>query len=313
MPAASLLAISYHYVRPGAELPHPGIHPLSPETFLRQLELLQSHHPVLTPAQLETWLAGDPLHERALLLTFDDGLRDHMSAAATLESLGMRGVFFVCSRPAAEGRALPVHKIHWLRAHTPPGDFIDQFSALLPTEWKNLLAAPPSDIQQAAAETYQFDAPAHQVLKYLINFVLPYECVDDVSCSMLSTHGLDEASFCAFTYLSPEEICQLSKRGHLIGCHGHLHQAFSRFPPPSLLLDVEKNKAFIYEAVGLMPDTIAYPYGSEWSLPNDTRRFANDAGIRAAFTYRRGWNTQNTPHHCLKRIDCNEIHEHLVI
>jgi peptidoglycan/xylan/chitin deacetylase (PgdA/CDA1 family) len=305
-----VLAISYHYVRGKEDIPHPGIHPVTPEVFLQQIEQLRNHHPIITPDQFESWMNGHSPAPSSVLLTFDDGLRDHLPAANELERLGLRGAFFVCSRPALEGRALPVHKVHWLRAHTPPEEFLRQFSALLPANWQSVLASPPVEIQKAAAETYQFDAPEHQVLKYLINFTLPYECVDEVTSRMLPAHGLDEAQFCQRTYLSDEEIRAMAERGHLIGCHGHLHQPLSRFDHAGLLADIETNKRFL-QGLGIAPSWLAYPYGSEWSLPSDTRKFTTDAGIRAAFTYDRGWNTPQIAHDRLRRIDCNEIDAHL--
>lgn len=304
------LVISYHYVREKDDIPYPGIHPVTPEDFQSQLALVRSQHQVVSPRDFQGWLNGETAPATSVLLTFDDGLRDHLFAAAELEKLGMRGAFFVCSRPAREGRALPVHKIHWLRAHTPPDEFLAQFSRLLPAEWQEVLNRPSPAIQKAAAETYQFDVPEHQVLKYLINFVLPYECVDETTSRMLPAHGLNEADFCHKTYLTGEELRAMAGRGHLIGCHGHLHKPFSRFTEEALRADISANKSFL-EDLGITPTWLAYPFGSEWSLPADTRGFAETNGIRTAFTYERGWNTPGVTHDRLRRIDCNEIAAHL--
>lgn len=305
-----VLVISYHYVRGKEDIPFPGIHPVTPDLYLEQIEKLLSHHPIITPDHFDSWLDGSQVPISSVLLTFDDGLRDHLYAANELERLGLRGAFFVCSRPALESKALPVHKIHWLRAHTPPDEFLHQFSTLLPDNWRNALKSPPDHIRNAAAETYQFDAPEHQVLKYLINFTLPYECVDEVTSRMLPIHGIDEEEFCRRTYLTPDEMRGMADRGHLIGCHSHLHQPLSRFGEEALKADITTNQEFLRE-LGLTPSWLAYPYGSEWSLPKDTRAFASVNGIRAAFSYDRGWNTPEVPHDRLRRIDCNEIDAHL--
>lgn len=305
-----VLVISYHYVRGKENIPYPGIHPVTPEVYLEQIENLSSRHPIITPEQFDSWLIGRTPAPSSVLLTFDDGLRDHLHAANELEQLGLRGAFFVCSRPLLDRRALPVHKIHWLRAHTPPDDFLRQFSSLLPEAWRIALESPPDHIRNAAAETYQFDAPEHQVLKYLINFTLPYECVDEVTTRMLPAHGMDEEEFCLRTYLTPDEMRGMADRGHLIGCHSHLHQPLSRFDEEGLDSDIQTNQEFL-QRQGLTPSWLAYPYGSEWSLPKDTRNFASVHGIRAAFTYERGWNTPDVPHDRLRRIDCNEIDAYL--
>ena len=68
-----------------------------------------------------------------VLLTFDDGLRDHRDfVLPVLRERGLFGVFYVASGPAITGRILDVHKVHlvlgrmggravltWLEANTP--------------------------------------------------------------------------------------------------------------------------------------------------------------------------------------------------
>ena len=68
-----------------------------------------------------------------VLLTFDDGLRDHRDfVLPVLQERGLFGLFYVPSGPAITGRILDVHKVHlavgrmggravltWLEANTP--------------------------------------------------------------------------------------------------------------------------------------------------------------------------------------------------
>ena len=305
-----VLAISYHYIREKKDILYPGIHPITPEEYLKQLKLLCSQHPIITPIQFESWMEGRPTADSSVLLTFDDGLRDHLYAATELERLNLRGAFFVCSRPALDKKALPVHKIHWLRSHTHPDEFLHQFFELLPDDWKGIYNEPSNHIRNAAAETYKFDPPKYQILKYLINFTLPYKLVDQITTRMLFDYGITEEEFCQRTYLTSEELRGMAARGHLICCHGHLHHPLSRFEKEELLADIKTNQEFL-QSNNLTPSWLAYPYGSEWSLPQDTRTFAIENGIRAAFTYDRGWNTPNIPHDRLRRIDCTEIESHL--
>ncbi len=304
--SAPILAVSYHYVRP-VQSPHPGIHPVSPESFRRQIDLIQRHHPILSPHEFTAQFDQVDNRPPSALLTFDDGLRDHLHVASILENLGLRGAFFVCSRPALERKALPVHKVHWLRSNTPPSEFLEHFRSLLPSEWNRQIESPEHELESAASETYQFDEPAYQVLKYLINFVLPYSCVDEVTSQMLTSLGRSEESFCLDTYITPEEMKDLHDRGHLVGCHGHLHKPFSRFVDQDLDDDINTNIRFLTETLGSKPKWLAYPYGSKWSLPDDTQRFFSSAGLEYAFTYERGWIQQHDPRHLLKRIDCNEL------
>jgi peptidoglycan/xylan/chitin deacetylase (PgdA/CDA1 family) len=67
------------------------------ETFIRQLEWLRSRFTVLDPLAVGSfWESTKPAYKTAALLTFDDGLASNfLVAAPVLESLGMRGLFFV--------------------------------------------------------------------------------------------------------------------------------------------------------------------------------------------------------------------------
>ena len=302
-----VLVVSYHYIRSRSGILFPGIHPVTYDDFIHHIDYIKSHLAIISPCEFENSINGFCMDTPAALLTFDDGLRDHLYAAKELERYGLRGAFFICSRPSLERKALPVHKLHWLRAHTPPDDFYEGFFSLLPSQWQDLLLSPSIEIKNAAADQYHFDSPPTQVLKYLLNFILPYECVDQICTNMLSMHGLDEDRFCRETYLTIEEIQSLADQGHLIGCHGHLHKPFSQFNVNELLADIAENKKFLQDVAGANAEWLAYPYGGEWSLPADTTSFTLDAGIRLAFTYERGWNTKNVPSDRLKRIDCTEI------
>src|SRR5262245_51975026 len=120
-----LLFVNYHYIRDPAAYRYPGIHPIGIAEFRAQVEQLRDRVRFALPAEVEAFiLDGRALPGPSVVPTFDDGLMDHWQAACeVLDPLGIRGAFFVCSRPAIAKRALMVHKIQWLRAHTRPSEF----------------------------------------------------------------------------------------------------------------------------------------------------------------------------------------------
>lgn len=67
------------------------------DIFIRQLEWLRSRFTVLNPMAMDVfWENIVPSRKPAVLLTFDDGLASNfLVAAPVLESLGLRGLFFV--------------------------------------------------------------------------------------------------------------------------------------------------------------------------------------------------------------------------
>jgi peptidoglycan/xylan/chitin deacetylase (PgdA/CDA1 family) len=301
-----LLLVNYHYVRDD-KYPYGGIHPITVDAFSCQIERLRARLHLALPAEAEAFISGSGGFSRpAILLTFDDGLRDHSSVARTLlEPLGIRGLFFVCSRPLLEGRALTVQKIHWLRATMPPSEF---HSTVLERVKKTLDAPTYSP---AALATYPYDAPGDAHIKYLLNFELPRDLVDTVMSDMFRELGRDEQDFCRDTYMSEAELRELHAAGHVVAAHSHSHVPLGQLDEPALASEIGRNLAFLEATLGSRPIWISYPYGSASAVPQDTSLLADALGLRFGVTMSRGWVEPGQHPMKLKRINNNELDEYL--
>ena len=103
--------VMYHYVRPAADgLPYFPY--LSLADFERQLDDFASDYGFVDRDAFVRWAEGGPA-PAGVLLTFDDGLRDHVDyVLPALQARGLFGLFYVSSGPAVTGRILDVHKVH---------------------------------------------------------------------------------------------------------------------------------------------------------------------------------------------------------
>ena len=305
--SSRLLFINYHYIRDPGAYEHPGIHPLAPAAFGKQVEWLQHNFHFATPGEVEGLvLEGRPLPRPSVFLTFDDGLIDQWRAACeVLNPAGVRCAFFACSRPALEGRALTVHKVHWLRAHTEPGAFTEEFFAAIPRE---LRPTGDEDWATTAQQMYIYDSPEAGRLKYALNFVLPSELVDEATSQMLSNRGTDERAFCAETYMDADQLRQLTEQGHIVGVHGHSHAPFSQLGG-QLHEDVETNVEYLEKASGVRPAWVAYPYGRKNALPDDVQLKAlfDRLDLRLGLTMLGTWNDGSENPARLHRINTNEV------
>jgi peptidoglycan/xylan/chitin deacetylase (PgdA/CDA1 family) len=302
-----LLFVNYHYIRDPDAYRYPGIHPIGMAELRAQLELLQDRICFVTPAEAEGFtLDGCALPGPSVVPTFDDGLMDHWQAACeVLDPLGIKGAFFVCSRPAVAKRALMVHKIQWLRAHTSPSEFAAEFFSLIPLELR------PSGHETWVAQAeraYKYDTPLIARLKFALNFVLPSELVDEVTSQMFANRGIDEAGFCERTYMTDAHLRSLADRGHVVGVHGHTHAPFSRLGD-ALFEDVGANVTYLTNAIGRAPSWVAYPYGRADAIPDDAvlaslfRRF----GLKIGLTLMGTWNVGGESPARLNRINTNEL------
>jgi peptidoglycan/xylan/chitin deacetylase (PgdA/CDA1 family) len=272
-----------------------------------QLSSLPDRYRFPSPSEVEAFvLEGGALPGPSIFPTFDDGLMDHWHAACeVLDPLGIKGAFFVCSRPGVAKRALTVHKIHWLRAHTSPAEFATEFFSLVPPE---LRPVEQESWKARAEQTYKYDTPPQARVKFALNFLLPRELVDNITLRMFADRGIDERGFCEETYMSEAHLRSLVERGHVVGVHGHTHAPFSQLGN-DLLDDVAANVTYIAEATGHVPSWVAYPYGRADAMPEQAvlatlfRRF----GFKLGLTLMGTWNVSGEDPARLNRINCNEL------
>ena len=302
-----LLLINYHYVREG-HCQFPGIHPLHPDEFRRQVEMLRARFHIASPEEISDFALGrKQLSRDSVFLTFDDGLREQAEIARqVLEPLRIRAAFFACSRPALEGCALSVHKVHWLRAHTEPAVFAAEFFGRLPVDSGALLGERHT---AAAAQMYIYDSPEIGRVKYAINFLVEPKIVEEITSQMLAARGIDEGVFCRDLYMDEADLKRLTGDGHVVGVHGHAHLPFSRLAGDDLREDVRKNLSFLDSATGVRPAWVSYPYGREDAIPTDgvLEALFAEFQLQLGVTLTGSWNEWPLNPRRLHRINTNEV------
>jgi peptidoglycan/xylan/chitin deacetylase (PgdA/CDA1 family) len=299
-----LLLVTYHYVR-DETYPYAGIHPITPARFREQIDTLGRSFNLASIDQAEAFLLGNrDLAGPSVLFTFDDGLREHLDIARhVLEPLGLRGLFFVCSRPLEEGRALAVNKMHWLRSTTPPSDFRAALLDRIPSARLELDAA----TEELARQSYPYDLPGDVNLKYLMNFVLAHADIDAALSDMLRDRGIDEVEFCRSTYMSEADLQELRRAGHVVGGHSHSHAPLAQLSRAELESEVRRNVGFLEHLLDARPQWFSYPYGNPAAVPANTSILAGELGVRLAATLSRGWIYRGHDPMKLNRINTNEV------
>jgi peptidoglycan/xylan/chitin deacetylase (PgdA/CDA1 family) len=88
--------------------------------------------------------------------------------------------------------------------------------------------------------------------------------------------------------------------GATIGCHGAEHQSLTSFSIAEATNDLHTSKIAVEAAVQRTIDTMSYPYGH---VNEAVRAAAQQVGFTQAACSTWGFNTQDTDHMMLKRID----------
>lgn len=305
-----LVVVSYHYVREHYPANRQGIIGITPAMLERQLGLLaQTGARFVTGADVVGAVEGTVrLPERSILITFDDGLREHYEEALpVLDRMGIPGQFFVNTHPISRQRVSSVHQIHLLQAELGAAAFLERLIAAAAALG---VALPEHLDEHKIARQYPWDGYEAGRLKYLLNFGLSREAsLELVERVFEETFPGQEAALSRALYLTREQVARMAGRG-LIGTHGWKHLPMGLMPAALGAELVERAVEDLERWTGRRPLTMAYPYGQPDTCSPEIAAVARRAGIRAAFTTEIAGNDRTsleTAPYFLGRLDCNYV------
>lgn len=291
--------VMYHYVRPDASglpyFPH-----LALSDFERQLDHFAKEYGLVSRQAFLDWVEGAPAPE-GVLLTFDDGVRDHLDyVAPSLRKRNAFGLFYVSSGPALTGEILDVHKVHLAvgRIGGPAA------LAWLKENAKDVI--PP----ESAATHYsaQNSDEATKTVKDLFNYRLAPEERGPLLDRLLA-HAFDGAPpSWRDIYLDRGDLRALSKAGMGVGAHSHKHLLSARLSDEEERSEIETSCAFVEESVGGRGFGYCYPYGSREAFSARTEAQVAAAGCPFAFAVKAEDISApflESPRYALPRHNCN--------
>jgi peptidoglycan/xylan/chitin deacetylase (PgdA/CDA1 family) len=284
-----LTIVMYHYVRDGAR-----VHARTVAELEAQLDFVAQSHEVLTLADVVRgeWPAD------GCLLTFDDGLVEHLEIVApALERRGLTGVFSVPARPVLERRPLDVQKTQFLLAT------VDDHAAL----GRELLEL--ADVEDGEGfrarntPSHRYDAPETVFVKRALQEGLPDDRRRDVLDALFREHVTgDERAFADELYLTVDGCRELVRRGHTVIGHGDEHRRLGLLGEAEQRSEIERSR----ELVELVGGTWAfcYPYGSR---NETTLRLLRASGCRIGLTTDVGVAGADADPLQLPRLDTNDL------
>lgn len=301
-----LIAVNYHYVRPSFDGPHPGIHGVTPDELEKQLQLLRTLGQFVTPAALRAAVAGGrALPPRALIVTFDDGLREQYEhALPVLQRLGIPALFFINTRPIRETEVSTVHKLHLSRARLAP----EEFAKVLEGRARAIgVDARLHPVLPAAVAQYRYDRPEVAQLKYALNFLLSADERDVlVDACFAELFGGNEQAISRALYMTTGQVKALSALD-LLGTHGDEHLALGLLAPEEVERCLVASIDSIDRWTGKRPYALSYPYGSRDASAPFVGEIARRHGIELAFTMERAANRDLLEPLLLARFSANDL------
>jgi len=283
-----LTIVMYHYVRDGAR-----VHARTTAELERQLDHI---------AERYTCIRLDDVGRRrwaddACLLTFDDGLVEHLSTVApALERRGLTGVFCPPGRAVVERRPLDVQKTQFfLAASADHGALRDRILARVDD---------PERVWAENTPPHRFDPPETVFVKRALQDGLP----DPLRTELLDElFQEDERTFADAIYLTLDQCRELVARGHDVIGHGWEHRRLGLLEEDAQRADLERTREFVADVGGTW--ALCYPYGSRDAT---TLRLLEELGCRVGLTTEPRRATRDDPLLELPRIDTNDLQREVV-
>jgi peptidoglycan/xylan/chitin deacetylase (PgdA/CDA1 family) len=291
------VVLTYHRVIP-AELRQGSFSAdqiiVTPETFQRQMRLLQRYLRPLAPDEFAQAVASGSIPSRSCLVTFDDGWWDNAAhAAPILERTGVPAIVFVATDYIGSELCF------WQ----------ERLARLLFTAWEQGLAG------RAYLQELGYHSPSKDPARVRISireFVTsvksrPMREIEDLLSTVeqkLRDWGVTVSGLHGDRFMSWDEVKQMTRNGRIaIGSHCCSHVPLTKLDQDSIVRELDRSRREIAQRTGAMVHDLAYPNG-DW---NDAIvALVRGAGYRLAFTTDRGHVGANARPLSIRRINIQE-------
>lgn len=302
----SLTIVMYHYVRPLAQSRYPEVKGLEASRFCEQVDYLASRYtPVTVEQVIGHYRAGEALPENSVLLTFDDGYRDHFDYVfPVLQKKKIQGAFYIPRRVLLERDILDVNKIHFILAAQPDkGELVRHIDRVV-EETPGL--QPLENYRRDYYAANRWDGAEVIYVKRMLQHALPEALRQRLVGDLFRRYvTADTAAFAEELYVNTQDAKAMIEGGMHIGSHGSRHVWLNRMSEEEQRQDI-MNSFPMLAALGIPQQgfTFCYPYGG---YNADTVRLLEELGCSIAFTVEARVCGNSEAPLLLPRLDTNDI------
>ena len=250
---------------------------------------------------------------KVVLLTFDDGLKDHINAAKILKNLGIqKGTFYIPTQPYLNNQILHVHNAHLIVSQEGEKSLDLLFEAckyldISITNHSNYKIE--KEIHKNAYSRHETSSKIKE-FKRLINYYGSIGVRDLLLNEIKRRIGIFKKA--EDVYLSFDEIKEISEMGFEIGSHGVSHTLLSRLDKKNQKEELFRSKKFLENLISKDINSFCYPYGGKKSYNQDTLQLMKEVNYHNAISVeQRNINKETIKNNLFEipRFDCNRINE----
>lgn len=293
-------SIMYHYVR-DFNPKFPFFNSLSIKSFKKQIEYFNKKGILKNEKQFYD-------NSAEIVLTFDDGLKDHIYVAEELKKINIVGIFFISTYPMIKHDLLDVHKAHLINGKVGGKKALDGLNEYL--KKNGIVNFINNDEKERFKKKYSknVDTDEKKEFKKIINYYGNIKLKTKILDELLIKFKIKISS--EDFYMNSEEIKYLSDLGMVIGSHSVNHNLLSRLSEAEQRNEIKNSKDLIESIIKKKCNFFSFPYGGKDSYNDLTLKLLKKLNYDYSFTvksnnfYKKDLETMPLE---LPRFDCIEF------
>lgn len=318
---SEVTVVMYHYVRDLKNSRYPNIKGLDIEKFKKQIKFFKENYNFVRIEDLIEYYKNPKekeLPNKAILLTFDDGYKDHYTyVLPILLENNIQGSFYIPTKCFQDKKVLDVNKIHFILESCIGEEekILKEIEDYLEKNKDSRISLLYNDYFKEYAIDSRFDKKEVIFIKRMLQVVLPEDyrkkLVDILFKKYVCTIGdkiISERAFWEELYLTPEQIRMMEKLGMHIGFHSHDHVWLSSLSKEEQEFQI-KSSINYFKEIGIKTEkmTLSYPYGG---YNEESVELIKKYEIPLAFTTKVAIADLNKDeNYALPRLDTNDFYQ----
>ena len=247
-------SVMYHYVRP---LEKSKLRYLEVQDFQRQIDFFEERYGLVSREDWEKFRKTG-LKPKGVLLTFDDGLKDHYRfVLPILTDRNLFGIFYTCTNPL-KNLALSVHLTHYLLANIDVQTIWNELITRgLPKQHKEVF-----DYKSQLAHLDQDHSDLEKDFKKLINYAVVDIGQKDLLLEIFTEFTkMSQTQFVNMWNLNEQEILEISSHGFEIGSHTCSHKLMTNLADFEIDSELYDSKRILTEICNTDIKSFCFPHG----------------------------------------------------
>ena len=301
------MGLCYHYLRLNKQSdPFPRILGTNIDEFQNHLSMLQKNYHVISlkdALSISTGEDGFNKKNTGILITFDDGLSDHYTAAKILSELNISAIFFIPTCILEEKLPANPTIIHYTIAVFGIEKFLKEFRESLVN---NKLDSKLFDLQYSKSKDNLGETISRikSTFKYKLGYYDSRKILLDIYKNLFSS---EYKNMLSTIHLTESQIRKMLEMGHYVGTHtySHISVAATELNSDDFIKEIISPKNYLEQKFNTKVNSFSYPFGGKNDCLSSSELIKKTNEYNLAFTVEEILNTRNTSPYQLGRYQIN--------